>query len=252
MAISTTATFESTFSIDEVIEDAYERCGQQNVTGYQLKAARRSLNILFQEWGNRGIHYWEVGNTNLDLVEGQAEYIFYRSSDDGTSATTSPTNGLYGFSDITEASFRQNYSTPTASTDQSDLPLTKVDRSTYAAFSNKAVKGTPSQFWVQRFIDKTTVTIYPTPDSTAASNYVNLYYVSRVKDAGAYTNVGDVPYRFVPCMVAGLAFYLAQKWAIERVQQLKLLYEDELQRALQEDGSPSSTYIAPKTYYPGT
>ena len=128
MAISTTATFESTFSIDEVIEDAYERCGQQNVTGYQLKAARRSLNILFQEWGNRGIHYWEVGNTNLDLVEGQAEYIFYRSSDDGTSATTSPTNGLYGFSDITEASYRTEYSTPTASTDQSDSPLTYVDR----------------------------------------------------------------------------------------------------------------------------
>ena len=252
MAISTTATFESTFSIDEVIEDAYERCGQQNVTGYQLKAARRSLNILFQEWGNRGIHYWEVGNTNLDLVEGQAEYIFYRSSDDGTSATTSPTNGLYGFSDITEASYRTNYSTPTASTDQSDSPLTKVDRSTYAAFSNKAAKGTPSQYWVQRFIDKTTITFYPTPDSTAASNYVNLYYVSRVKDAGAYTNVGDVPYRFVPCMVAGLAFYLAQKWALDRVQQLKLFYEDELQRALQEDGSPSSTYIAPKTYYPGT
>ena len=251
MAISTTATFESTFSIDEVIEDAYERCGLQNVTGYQLKAARRSLNILFQEWGNRGIHYWEVGNTNLDLVEGQAEYIFYRSAGDGTSATTSPTNGLYGFSDISEASYRQNYSTPTASTDQSDLPLTKVDRSTYAAFSNKAVKGTPSQFWVQRFIDKTTVTIYPTPDSTAASNYINLYYVSRVKDAGAYTNVGDIPYRFVPAMVAGLAFYLAQKWALDRVQQLKLFYEDELARALQEDGSPSSTYISPKTYYPG-
>ena len=252
MAISTTATFESTFSIDEVIEDAYERCGQQNVTGYQLKAARRSLNILFQEWGNRGIHYWEVGNTNLDLVEGQSEYIFYRSSDDGTSATTSPTNGLYGFSDITEASYRTNYSTPTASTDQSDSPLTKVDRSTYAAFSNKAAKGTPSQYWVQRFIDKTTLTVYPTPDSTAASNYINLYYISRVKDAGAYTNVGDVPYRFVPAMVAGLAFYLAQKWALDRVQQLKLFYEDELARALQEDGSPSSTYIAPKTYYPGT
>ena len=251
MAIATTATFESTFSIDEVIEDAYERCGQQNVTGYQLKAARRSLNILFQEWGNRGIHYWEIGNTNLDLVEGQAEYIFYRSSDDGTSATTSPTNGLYGFSDITEASYRQNYSTPTASTDQADLPLTKVDRSTYAAFSNKAVKGTPSQYWVQRFIDRTTMTIYPTPNSTAASNFINLYYVSRVKDAGAYTNVGDIPYRFVPAMVAGLAFYLAQKWALDRVQQLKLFYEDELARALKEDGSPSSTYISPKTYYPG-
>ena len=251
MAIATTATFESTFSIDEVIEDAYERCGVQSVSGYQLKAARRSLNILFQEWGNRGIHYWEVGNTNLDLVEGQAEYIFYRSSDDGTSATTSPTNGLYGFSDITEASYRTDYSTPTASTDQSDLPLTKIDRSIYAYFSNKATKGTPSQYWVQRFIDRTTLTIYPTPDSTAASNYINLYYVSRVKDAGAYTNVGDIPYRFVPAMIAGLSFYLGQKWALDRVQQLKLFYEDELQRALQEDGSPSSTYITPKTYYPG-
>ena len=251
MAISTTATFESTFSIDEVIEDAYERCGQRNVTGYQLKAARRSLNILFQEWGNRGIHYWEVGNTNLDLVEGQSEYIFYRSSDDGTSATTSPTNGLYGFSDITEASYRTNYSTPTASTDQSDSPLTKVDRSTYAAFSNKAAKGTPSQYWVQRFIDKTTVTVYPTPSSTAASKDMHIYYVKRLQDLDAtYTDASDVPYRFVPCMCSGLAFYLSQKFAPQRTQELKLFYEDELARALSEDGSSTSVHITPKTFYP--
>ena len=85
---SGTATFDKTFAIDEIIEDAFERIGLQNVAGYQLKSARRSLNILFQEWGNRGIHYWEVGSTNLDLVEGQADYDFFRSSDDGTSATT--------------------------------------------------------------------------------------------------------------------------------------------------------------------
>ena len=136
-SISTTANFEASFTIDEVIEDAYERCGVQGITGYQLKAARRSLNILFQEWENRGLHYWEIGNTNIDLVEGQAEYIFYRDTSDGASATTAPT-GVYGLSDIMEASFRQNYGT----TDQSDSPMTKVDRSTYSAFSNKLSRNT--------------------------------------------------------------------------------------------------------------
>ena len=249
MAIATTATFESTFSIDEVIEDAYERCGVQSVSGYQLKAARRSLNILFQEWGNRGIHYWEVGNTNVLLVQGQAEYTFYRSTADGASSTTAggtSTTSTYGLADILEASYRQNYN----NSNQSDSPLTKVDRSTYTAFSNKTAQGTPSQFWVQRFIDKTTMTLYQTPDSSAAGNYIYINFVKRITDAGAYDNVGDIPNRFVPCMVSGLAYYLAQKWALERVQQLKLLYEDELSRALAEDGSPTSAFISPKTYYP--
>ena len=246
-SIATTANFEASFTIDEVIEDAYERCGVQGITGYQLKAARRSLNILFQEWENRGLHYWEVGNTNVDLVEGQAEYIFYRDTSDGASTTTAPTNGVYGLSDIMEASFRQNYNT----TDQSDSPMTKVYRSTYSAFSNKLSKGTPSQYWVQRFINRTTVTIYPTPDASAAGNYMYINYVKRITDVGNYDNVGDVPNRFVPCMVSGLAYYLSQKWAIDRVQPLKLLYEDELARALAEDGSPSSSFLTPKTYYPG-
>ena len=85
---SGTVTFDKTFAVDEIIEEAYERIGLQSVSGYQLKTARRSLNVMFQEWGNRGLHYWEVGNTNIDLVEGQAEYTFYRASSDGTSATT--------------------------------------------------------------------------------------------------------------------------------------------------------------------
>ena len=248
MAISTTATFESTFSIDEVIEDAYERCGQQNVTGYQLKAARRSLNILFQEWGNRGIHYWEIASTNTDLIEGQVEYKFYRSSDDGTSATTTSPASVYGMSDVLEAQLRSNRTQTT----QSDSPMTKVDRSTYAAFSNKLSKGTPNQYWVQRFIDHVSVSVYPTPDSTNASKDMHIYYIKRIQDAGDYTNATDVPFRFVPCMAAGLAYYLSQKYNPQMVQQMKLLYEDELARALAEDGSASSTYITPKTYYPGT
>ena len=90
---SGTATFDKTFAIDEIVEESFERIGLQNVAGYQLKSARRSLNILFQEWGNRGIHYWEIDELDLDLIEGQAEYDFFRSSDDGTSATSTP-NGV--------------------------------------------------------------------------------------------------------------------------------------------------------------
>ena len=99
---SGTATFDKTFAIEEIIEDAFERIGLNSVAGYQLKSARRSLNILFQEWGNRGIHYWEVGSTNLDLIEGQADYDFFRSSDDGTSATTTDPASVFGMSDVAE------------------------------------------------------------------------------------------------------------------------------------------------------
>jgi len=97
------------------------------------------------------------------------------------------------------------------------------------------------------------VHVYPTPDSRNASKDIHIYYVKRIQDADStYTDATDVPYRFVPCMASGLAFYLAQKYAPQRVQELKLFYEDELARALAEDGSSSSTYITPKTYYPGT
>ena len=244
---SGTATFDKTFSIDEIIEEAFERIGLNSVAGYQMKSARRSLNILFQEWGNRGIHYWEIGELNLDLIEGQAEYKFFRSSDDGTSATSTP-NGVYGISDVLEAQLRSNRTQTT----QSDSPMTKVDRSTYAGFSNKLSKGTPNQYWVQRFIDHVSISVYPTPDSTNASKDMHFYYIKRIQDIGAYTNATDLPFRFVPCMVSGLAYYLSMKYAPQMTQQMKLFYEDEFQRALQEDGSSSSTYITPKAYYPGT
>ena len=243
---SETTTFDKTFAIDEIIEDAFERIGLRNVAGYQLKSARRSLNILFQEWGNRGIHYWEIGELDLDLIEGQAEYKFFRASSDGTSATSNP-NGVYGISDILEAQLRSNRTQTT----QSDSPMTKVDRSTYAGFSNKLSKGTPNQYFVQRFIDHVSIQVYPTPDSTNASKDMHFYYIKRIQDAGDYTNATDVPFRFVPCMTEGLVYYLAQKYAPERLQAMKFFYEDELSRALAEDGSASSTYITPKVYYPG-
>ena len=235
---SETTIFDKNFSIDEIIEEAYERIGMQGVSGNQLRLARRSLNIMFQEWGNRGLHYWEVANNSITLVDGQAVYTMFRSTDDGTSSATA----IYGVDDVLEASYRNASSV--------DTPLTKISRSTYQALSNKSSEGQPTQYFVQRFIDKVTVTLYLTPGSSEAGNFFNYYYVKRIQDVGGYTNATDVPYRFIPCMASGLSFYLSQKFKPEITQQMKLLYEDELQRALAEDGSSSSSFITPKTYYP--
>ena len=245
MATSGTTNFESGFLIDDIIEEAYNRVGLDSVSGYQLKSARRSLNIMFQEWANRGLHYWELGNLEIDLVEGQAEYKFFRNSADGTSATSIP-NGVYGIDDVLEAAYRTNRAT----TSQSDSSLSKIDRSTYQSLANKLTKAQPTQYYVQRFIDNTTIRFYPTPDTTAAANHISIYYIKRIQDVGGYSNNADVPYRFVPCMTSGLAFYLSQKVNPQVTQQLKMLYEDELNRALVEDGSSTSTFIAPKAYYP--
>ena len=236
---SGTVIFDKNFSIDEIIEESYERIGLQGVSGYQLKTARRSLNILFQEWGNRGLHYWQIANNDITLVADQAVYTMFRSTGDGTSDATA----VYGVDDILEAVYRNSSNV--------DTPLTKINRSTYQALSNKTSTGTPTQYYVQRFIDKVTITLYLTPGSSEAGKFINYYYVKRIQDVGDYTNATDVPYRFVPCMCSGLAFYLAQKYAPERVQAMKLYYEDKVQRSLEEDGSSSSAYITPKVYYPG-
>ncbi len=249
---SGTATFDKTFSIEEIIEDAYQRVGVDQLTGYQLKSARRSINIMFQEWANRGLHYWELKETNIDLIENQAEYHFFRSAADDTSdsnraqATTNQIEStIFGMDDVLEATFRTNRT----QSSQQDVALTKISRSDYSALANKLQVGTPVQYYVQRFIDRVTVTVYPVPNSSAASSDMHLYYVKRIDDVGDYTNAGDVPYRFVPCMISGLAYYLAQKYNPELVQQNKMLYEDELNRAITEDGSSTSTYITPRTYY---
>ena len=239
MATSGTTTFESNFFIDDIITEAYERIGRFDYSGNDIKTARRSLNIMFQEWGNRGLHFWEVKNNSITLVDGKSEYTMFRSTADGTSDATA----VYGVDDILEAVYRNS--------DNVDFSLTKINRSNYQGLSSKTDTGTPTQYFVQRFIDKITITLYLTPGSTEAGNFINYYYVSRIQDAGAYSNNADVPYRFVPCMVSGLSYYLSQKFSPQRTQELKLLYEDEIQRALEEDGSSSSTFITPRTYYEG-
>jgi len=306
---SSSYVFDKNLGIDEIIEDAYERIGMQSVSGYQLKTAKRSLNILFSEWGNRGLHFWEVKNQSVTLVDGQAVYTFFRSPSDGSSdgisttlsaginatvttigvasVTGLPTSGIIiigteqitysGISSLNLTGCVRGVNGSTAATHSSgdtvlqfpngmtdiqelnyrvastnvDTPMTKISRSQYQGFSNKTSKGLPTQYWVQRFIDKTTVTLYLTPGTSQAGDFINFYYTKRIDDVGAYTNATDVPYRFIPCMIAGLSYYLAVKYAPQRTQELKMLYEDELLRAEDEDGSSNSTYIAPKIYYPG-
>ena len=168
---SGTTTFDKTFSIDEIIEEAFERLGIENVSGYQLKTSRRSLNILLQEWGNRGLHYWEVANNNLTLVDGQSVYTMYRSTGDGTSDATA----IYGVDDILEASYR-------ITSTNVDTPLTKVNRSTYQGYANKTSEGTPSQYFVQRFIDRVTITLYLTPGAAEDGNKIKFTIMFRGRE----------------------------------------------------------------------
>ena len=235
MATSGTTAFD--LPIDEIIEEAFERTGMRgNRTGYQLKSARRSLNIMFSEWGNRGVHLWKVKQATIPLVEGQAEYNFANDN----------TNFPQDISDVLEAFVRNN----TTATAPVDTTLTKIDRSAYAALANKLSKGTPSQYYVQRTVAPS-IFLFQTPSSSfSGSNFqLKFFYVARIQDAGAYTNESDVVYRFIPCMTAGLSYYLSLKYSPETVQANKLIYEDEFKRALDEDGQRTSTFITPQTFY---
>ena len=227
MATSGTTSFD--LSIDDIIEEAYERIGMRTNSGNDIKSARRSLNILFSEWGNRGIHLWKVELDEATLVSGQANYTV--SSD---------------VSDVLEAYISSTSGTPGTTT--SDLTLSKIDRSAYAALPNKGTLGQPSQYYVDR---QTTpvIYLYQTPDLSTYL-YLKYYVIKRIEDAGAYTNTADVAYRFIPCMVAGLSYYLAMKRSPERAQLLKMAYEDEIKRALDEDGSRTSLFITPQSYFP--
>ena len=205
--MATSGTTDFNLNIDEVIEESFERIGRQVRTGYDLKSARRSLNLLLSEWGNRGVHLWKVINHSQNLTQGTTTY-------------TAPANT----SDVLEAVFRNG---------DTDTTMTKISRSEYQAIPNKSSQGTPSQYYVRRNLSNVEISLYLTPNVT--NTQINYWYVGRIEDAGKYTNTPDAPYRFLPCMVSGLSFYLAQKHNPGRVQEMKLYYEDELQRALTDD-----------------
>ena len=227
--------------IDDIIEEAYERTGVLGTrTGYQLRSARRSLNILFQEWANRGVHLWKVKLAKIPLVLGQAEYSYASDSE----------NFPNDISDVLEAYYRNN----SDATAPADIALTKIDRSAYSATPNKLAKGTPSQYYVERKLNPS-IFLYTTPsssvsDATTPSNFqFCFYYLSKIQDAGGYNLTSDVVNRFYPCMMSGLAYYLSQKVSPERSGELERRYESEMLRALDADNQGTSSFISPQTFY---
>ena len=227
MATSGTTTFD--LSIEEIIQEAYERCGMSTTSGHSLRSARTSLNLLFAEWANRGIHLWKVALHENQLVSGQAEYAVDSA-----------------VSDVLEA-FISTTGAGANTVNTQDVALSKIDRSAYSALPNKLAVGQPSQYYVDRQeIPK--IYLYQAPNLNTYT-YLKYYVIKRIEDAGAYTDDADIVFRFLPCMVAGLAYYLAMKNSPQLVQQNKLIYEDQLKRALDEDGQRASTFITPQSFY---
>ena len=243
-ALTTPPTSGQTFfnpTMDEVIEEAFERTSMRGTrTGFQLRSARRSLNIMFQEWANRGVHLWKVKLAKIPLVQGQAEYSY----------ATDSTNFPNDLDEVLEAYYRNN-SEPTA---PQDIALTKIDRSAYSQTPNKLAQGTPSQYYAQRKLNPS-IFLYTTPsasvsDATTPSNYqFCFYYMARIQDTGAYTNTADVVNRFYPCMMSGLAYYLSLKFDPERTPALERTYESEMLRALDADNQGTSSFTSPQTFY---
>ena len=221
---TTSGSTSFTLTLDDLIEEAFQRCMISSTRqGYDLREARTSLNILLAEWGNRGVHLWKVKSYTQALTQGTATY-------------SAPSDA----SDILEVVFRNG---------STDTSMTKISRSEYINIPNKTSQGTPSQYYIDRQYVPT-ITLYQTPDTTGTEIFY--YYVGIIEDAGAYTNNPDVYYNFIPCLTSGLAYYLSMKKRPELTQQLKLIYEDEMQRALTENGQRTSVHIVPQSFYPGS
>jgi len=297
MASSGSRDFD--LDVAEYVEEAFERCGMEVRTGYDLETAKRSLNLLFADWANRGLNRWTISQETLTLADGVPEYPLgtltmtvgsvsgtfsagetltggtsaatasitsvptatslaitlptgtFTASETvtgGTSAATATVSSAVDFEDtqssidILSAVVRQNSGTG----NQLDLALSRLSRDEFISLPNKRTTARPSQFYVDRQIIPA-IKLYPTPNSADILVYDRL---RRIEDADAMTNTANVPFRFYPCLTAGLAFYLALKKAPERVQLLKAIYDEEFERAATEDRDRSSLSLTPSaTYY---
>ena len=211
------------FDLDvaELIEEAYERCGLEMRTGYDARTARRSLNLMFADWANRGLNLWTVKQETLSITSGTASYTLL----DATVV------------DLLEVVLRNSNNV--------DFTLTQMSRGEYLRIPNKANSGQPSQYFFDRQINPT-ITLWSTPDTSYTLVY---YYVRRIEDADTLVNTTDAPFRFLPCMAAGLAYYIAIKRAPDRIQILKSIYEEEFQRAASEDANSTSLKLTPDISY---
>ena len=218
MATSGSRDFE--LDVADIIEEAYERCGIEVRTGYDAKTARRSLNLMFAEWANRGLNLWTIQQATLTLTKGQAQ------------ETLTP-----DVVDLLEVVLRRN---------GTDFELSRVSRGEYLTIPNKTTEARPSQYYFDRKINPV-INIWATPENS--TDQIVYYYVRRIEDADTLTNTTDMPFRFYPCMVAGLAYYLAMKRAPDRIQLLKSVYEEEFQRASDEDEDRTPLKLQPSIQY---
>ena len=224
MTASTTAAFDMEFT--EVAEEAWERAGREMRSGYDLRTARRSMNLMTIEWQNRGINMWTIDEGTVNLVKGTSEY-------------TLPADTI----DLLEHVIRTNSGNVST---QSDLTINRVSVSTYAAIPSKLTQGRPIQVWVERLAAAPTINLWPVPDS---SDYIFKYYrMRRIQDAGNGVETPDMNFRFYPCLVAGLAYHIAMKIPefTDRIPMLKAVYDEQFDMAAGEDREKASITFAPR------
>lgn len=218
--MTTSGSRDFNLDVGEIIEEAYERCGLEVRTGYDARTARRSLNLMFADWANRGLNLWTVTQTTQALTQGTATYTLAAD-----------------VVDILEMVLRR---------DGTDYEVERISRGEYLTFPNKTAQGRPSQFYFDRQIQPV-ITLWQPPENS--TDILVFYYVRRIQDADTLVNTTDMPFRFYPCMVAGLAYYIAMKRAPERMQILKAVYEEEFMRAAEEDEDRVPLKLQPSAQY---
>jgi len=229
MSVSGVANFN--LDLTEIVEEAFERAGSEMRTGYDLRTALRSLNLLFADWANRGINMWTFEQGTINLVPGTATYDL-------------PEDTV----DLLEHVIRTGAGS--AST-QADLTITRISVSTYATIPNKLQQARPIQVWIER-LETPRFTVWPVPDNSQTYQFI-YWRMRRIDNAGTGVNTMDVPFRFLPCMVAGLAYYLALKVpnGAQRLDVLKAQYDEAWQLASDEDREKASVRFVPRQAYIG-
>lgn len=218
--MATSGSRDFNLDVAEAIEEAYERIGLEMRTGYDAKTARRSMNLMFAEWANRGLNLWTVANGTTTVTQGTAQYTLEED-----------------VVDILDMALRRS---------GTDYEMERISRSDYLDFPNKSDQGRPSQFYFDRQIAPV-INLWQVPENS--TDQLVYYYVQRIEDVDTLVNTTGIPFRFYPCMVAGLAYYLAVKRAPDRVQMMKSIYEEEFQRAANEDEAKVPLTLRPSIRY---
>ena len=234
---SYSATAGFILDLDSLIEEAFERCGLQDRTGYELKTARRSINLMIAEWANRGLNLWTIQYRTASIPAGTQSIsgADLYSVDAAGNATT----------DDQDSSQIIDIDTAVMSNSNGDFSMTRIGRSTYLDYTVKTTQGRPAQFYFERTI-LPTLYLFPEADSAYTMKY---YAALRMTDINAYTKNAQIPFRFLPCLVAGLAYYTAMKYAPDRIQILKTIYDEEFIRAASEDVEKASYSMVPRQNY---